>query len=82
MHLKMGVCSGDDLQTFHPSEADGWYDRVRRSKVIQTSLTEPDVELSINLTHKLYPRKFCSSQEMFDVWPKPKPECLKNGRDR
>ncbi|CAH3022869.1 unnamed protein product [Porites evermanni] len=39
---------------------------VRRSKSIQTNLTETDVELFMNLTPK-----FCSSDEKFDVWPWP-----------
>jgi len=46
-HVKVDVCPGDDLQTFYPSES------VRRSKLIQTNLTEPepDVDLFIHLTH-------------------------------
>ena len=38
----MDVCPGEDLQTFYPPEG---------SKLIQTNLTEPDVEHFMNLTH-------------------------------
>ena len=37
-------------------------ERVGRSKLIQTKLTEPDVEFFT---------KFGSSHEKFDVWPRP-----------
>ena len=40
-------------------------ERVGRTKLIQTNLTEPDVELFMNLT------KVASSHEKFDVWPRP-----------
>ena len=49
LHVKINVCLGDDLQTLYPSEADVWIERVGRSKLIQTNLTEPDVELFINI---------------------------------
>ena len=42
-------------------------ERVGRSKLIQTNLTEPDVELFMNLTDT----KFDSSHEKFHVWPRP-----------
>ena len=47
--VKIDVCPEDDLQTFYPSEAEA--ERVGRSKLIQTNLTDPDVELFMNLTH-------------------------------
>ena len=52
--MKIDVCPGDDLQTFRRKE------RVGRSNLIQTNLTEYDVELFMNLTH-----------EKFDIWPRP-----------
>ena len=36
----MDVCPADDLQTFHPSRG---IERVRPSKLIQTNLTEPEL---------------------------------------
>ena len=60
--MKIGVCPGDDLRTFYPSEADG-------QNVLDDSnsfrRTEVDVELVMNLT------KFGSSHEKFDAWPRP-----------
>ena len=44
-HVKIDVCLGDDLQTFYPSG---------RSKLIETNLTEPDVELVANLPHYVW----------------------------
>jgi len=45
-HVKIDVCTGDDLQTFYPSEADSRrIERVGRSKLIHSNLTEPDVKL-------------------------------------
>ena len=39
--MKIDVCPGDDLQTFYPSEADSrWIERVGRSKLIHSNLTE------------------------------------------
>ena len=49
LQVKINVCLGDDLQTLYPSEADVRIERVGRSKLIQTNLTEPDVELFINI---------------------------------
>ena len=49
LHVKINECPGDDLQTLYPSEADVRIERVGRSKLIQTNLTEPDVELFINI---------------------------------
>ena len=40
-HVKIDVCPGDDLRTLCPSE------RVGRSKLIQTNLTEPDVARNV-----------------------------------
>ena len=42
-------------------------ERVGRSKLIQTNLSEPDVELFSSLTLLT---QFGSSQEKFDVWPR------------
>ena len=44
-HVKIDVCLGDNLQTFYPSG---------RSKLIETNLTEPDVELVANLPHYVW----------------------------
>ena len=51
--MKIDACSGDDLQF-------RWIERVGQSKLIQMNLTEPDLELFMNLTH-----------EKFDVSPRP-----------
>ena len=55
--MKIDVWPGDDLRTLCPSE------RVGRSKLIQTNLTEPEVESFVHLT------QLGSSNEKFDVWP-------------
>ena len=48
----MDVCPGQDLnsdrETFYPSEADG---QNVLDDLIPPNLTEPDVELFMNLTH-------------------------------
>ena len=51
--VKIDVCPRDDLQTFYPSEATRFEMDTTcwTIKLIQTKLTEPDVELSMNLTH-------------------------------
>ena len=48
--MKVFGSPGDDLQTFYPSEADG-YNVLDDTKFIQTNVTEPDVEHVMNLTH-------------------------------
>ena len=44
-------------------------ERVGRSKLIKMNLTEPDIEIFMNLTHVT---KIGSSHEKFDVWPRSK----------
>ena len=38
--MRINVCPGDDVQTSSPSEAGGSVERVARSRLIQTNLTE------------------------------------------
>ena len=57
-HVKIDVCPGDDPQTCYPQNVQ----RVRQSKLIQTSRTEPDIVLFIS--------KFGLSREKFDFWPR------------
>ena len=47
------VCPGDDLQTHVVSvrSETELTERVGRSKLVQTNLTEPDIALFMNLTH-------------------------------
>ena len=46
--MKIDVCRGD-LQTLYPSEADE-KNVMDDTKLIKTNLTEPDVELFMNVT--------------------------------
>ena len=48
--MKIDVYRGEDLQTFYPSEADE-ENVMDDTKLIKTNLTEPDVELFMNVTH-------------------------------
>ena len=48
--MKIDVCRGEDLQTFYPSEADE-ENVMDDTKLIKTNLTEPGVELFMNVTH-------------------------------
>ena len=48
--MKIDVCRGEDLQTLYPSEADE-KNVMDDTKLIKTNLTEPDVELFMNVTH-------------------------------
>ena len=41
--MKINVCPGDDIQTFYPFEKDE-YNVLDDPKLIQTNLTELDVE--------------------------------------
>ena len=50
--MKIDVCRGEDLQTLYPSEADE-KNVMDDTKLIKTNLTEPDVELFMNLTHHI-----------------------------
>ena len=47
--MKIDVCRGEDLQTLYPSEADE-ENVMDDTKLIKTNLTEPDVELFMNVT--------------------------------
>ena len=42
--MKVNVCPGDDLQKFYPFEAEYGQDVLDDPKLIQTNLTELDVE--------------------------------------
>ena len=50
--MKIDVCPGEDLQTLYPSEADE-ENVMNDTKLIKTNLTEPDVELFMNVTHHI-----------------------------
>ena len=50
--MKIDVYRGEDLQTFYPSEADE-ENVMDDTKLIKTNLTEPDVELFMNVTHHI-----------------------------
>lgn len=50
--MRIEVCLKDDLQMFYPSEADSRrIERVGRSKLIHSNLTDPDVDAR---THELW----------------------------
>ena len=54
--MKIDVCRGEDLQTLYPSEADE-KNVMDDTKLIKTNLTEPDVELFMNVTsHRSFVR--------------------------
>ena len=70
--MKVDDCPGDDLQTFYLS-CSRRIEWVARSKLIQTHLTEPDVEPFLDLTlFFFFYSKLGSSHETFDAWPRPK----------
>ena len=51
-HVKMSYVPETIFRrSVYPSEADVRIERVGRSKLIQNNLTEPEVELFINITH-------------------------------
>ena len=59
--MKNDVCRGEDLQTLYPSEADE-KNVMDDTKLIKTNLTEPDVELFMNVTsHRSFVRLMKSS---------------------
>ena len=59
--MKIEVCRGEDLQTLYPSEADA-ENVMDDTKLIKTNLTEPDVELFMNVTnHRSFVRLMKSS---------------------
>ena len=71
LHVKVDDCPGDDLQTFYLS-CSRRIECVARSKLIQTNLTEPDVEPFLDLTLFFFDSTLGSSHETFDAWPRPK----------
>ena len=59
--MKIDVSRGEDLQTLYPSEADE-KNVMDDTKLIKTNLTEPDVELFMNVTsHRSFVRLMKSS---------------------
>ena len=59
--MKIDVCRGEDLQTLYRSEADE-KNVMDDTKLIKTNLTEPDVELFMNVTiHRSFVRLMKSS---------------------